>query len=1614
MAKDTSRFRSPAVHDSPGDPSNFSYYMTDDYTRGMTAVASTGMAGIILAPTVPSIMSSGNVILQGTLTEVFGHFIGEHYMYAVCAPPILKDAVVFDEGTPFQSAAVRFRRSQTDPGATFDGLSGSGTCGNRRYAYHLYREEYKQGGVSLVPVSYAAWETDDSSELLLLDPDPSVGVSHYRVVFLHGDIDMDLNAFLEQKDLNQAQLLRWAGHVIEIGTEADNVPLGPFHGTLHQSNTFLSRLSEHSIGISVPDPAVSADNPVVDLEVSPDGTIYLGDREFDEIVVADPLGSGSRDLFVNTGFAQPGQTGLAITPLGHLYTDNAASDSRFGGRLFRFKPNGSREYAGQINYFSSLVGQANPVAAIAIAADAEGDLYVADNFDKQIKKLPMAQAIEEEWPSNRIVAKGIGAELPTGFSSFTDMAFKGGNLFVSAFDKLYVWRPLGQALSEYSTIPNAHFTGLATDTREQLYIACQGVGQAGEKTGFVAVLPNGSGGDIIFNDEEGLAPYIFLHDMTFTGDIEIGPDGKALIYTESGRVKAQYFGVSGQLVDRHGQPMGSTGSKVYVKSYSDIGESQWVQADEHGIFSIMGLLAPGQDFKGHPSKPITLSIKQGGYIEERQVQLHSTGQTILSVTHNPYEIVFSPNVLKVAAGSSYHIDYSVIERGTSRDVTADVYHEGMVTLSPGDPELVAIGSSGPGQFTINALQEPGYSGTYSAVTLTHPSSGKIITTGIVSIYGQQYSVEMKTDPCSEVTAPSGIVYTECYGDVPTEMILARGRTITFIADVFDGLGDQIIDFGTKGLTVELSQEKGLAGFIDLDIIQNAPGHVSLTIPPDANEGSFYSLSWVLKRSSDNQVVDRSQLVTIRVRNFSISKEVILDNDPPGLGSDVDYLIKITNYSDQVISGDFIDTIPDVLEIIATTPNVSHSGNLIEGTMSIAPDHEEVISIGCEVVDTAFDSVTNTASFTYDETTKTDSAVFGAKTRLRRAGAARMPVRGVTKGWKKIFQERTSSGWKRNCPPRWDCPDGGCTNDAITMVDVDEDWVTLYGTTEIPLEVEIEGGADTDTVSFSTNVDSPHISFSNPVINMNKTGAIGRAATTLQVSDMWLDRHLISTGYKHQFIKLVITVATESHGDASYEIEFIDNMHLIDDMYINHPALQRVLGWNVGDSLSAISGKNMIAISGELRYWLVAISTQTQCTTYGAEVLALLNDLRGRENTTWLFNGIDYGPIQTNGGWRSECEQFDAHHYAVSIYPNGYFLEPESYVLDPWRHQHPVTFEYSDWYAYMWRYINYPPQESPIPRVYEPEDYAPTAKELNVNYPNSNYKNLDLGYPAWSDSPSQASWNVGEADERETWGELWYHPKTSDLLLKTRYPSFALLSPLSFVIADEDGLRYGEDDQGNVYNEIPDISKDIVEEPDIVSGHSHYSFNRILPDFDLTLHPKENSTASLVTLRVLPDDSAAIDIYQSFPIEVGHPIQFSPEPDSFDAPALVYDDGTLRHADKSMHVFTVVEATPPDGVIVTNANLTLTAKLSRPLEEDEMDSISFVLMHNNGYKVATSVEYDEDSRTLALTPHEPLLPNSNYKASLVFSQIRLFENTVDDYGFEWRFHTNSFEGEEQNY
>ena len=101
------------------------------------------------------------------------------------------------------------------------------------------------------------------------------------------------------------------------------------------------------------------------------------------------------------------------------------------------------------------------------------------------------------------------------------------------------------------------------------------------------------------------------------------------------------------------------------------------------------------------------------------------------------------------------------------------------------------------------------------------------------------------------------------------------------------------------------------------------------------------------------------------------------------------------------------------------------------------------------------------------------------------------------------------------------------------------------------------------------------------------------------------------------------------------------------------------------------------ISGNINNRLLSIfyGGAYTCSDYQGRVLRWLDGLRTSpdENVRGMLAGLDYGPIQTNGGG----------HRAVVIFPRGTDWRATGTVLDPWPQQQPASFPIGRWADKLW-------------------------------------------------------------------------------------------------------------------------------------------------------------------------------------------------------------------------------------------------------------------------------------------------------------------------------------------
>jgi hypothetical protein len=298
--------------------------------------------------------------------------------------------------------------------------------------------------------------------------------------------------------------------------------------------------------------------------------------------------------FVDPNFDHPGQSGLALDYQGNLYSDNAASDGRFGGRLFKFDgpfsgTPGSRVHTGQVNYYSYLIQVAHPANPVSMVMYWR-DLFVADAADQTIKRV----AVNAEYDATRRVGQPHATSPDFSFTPQSSMTVDpGGQLYITQGDFLFrVWS--GGGFVETST-PDwfQDITGIDLDEKGYMYIAERGSHQAG--IGSIYCFKSSEISSVLFGnvplDASQLAARRIINRLsnpdkivtTALGERYKGTD-KALLVADDDAFQAIPFGMSGVVYDKAGNPIPD--AIVRVMNRLDVAP---VRTDSLGVYRFSSL-----------------------------------------------------------------------------------------------------------------------------------------------------------------------------------------------------------------------------------------------------------------------------------------------------------------------------------------------------------------------------------------------------------------------------------------------------------------------------------------------------------------------------------------------------------------------------------------------------------------------------------------------------------------------------------------------------------------------------------------------------------------------------------------------------------------------------------------------------------------------------------------------------------------------------------------------------------------------------------------------------------------------------------------------------------------
>ncbi len=243
-----------------------------------------------------------------------------------------------------------------------------------------------------------------------------------------------------------------------------------------------------------------------------------------------------------------------------------------------------------------------------------------------------------------------------------------------------------------------------------------------------------------------------------------------------------------------------------------------------------------------------------------------------------------------------------------------------------------------------------------------------------------------------------------------------------------------------------------------------------------------------------------------------------------------------------------------------------------------------------------------------------------------------------------------------------------------------------------------------------------------------------------------------------------------------------------------------------------------------------------CSDYQARVLAWLDQIRASpdDTTRKLLNGLDYGPIQTNGGG----------HRAVVLFPRGTDWRTTGVVLDPWPRQRPESFPIAEWPGKLW-FVSGAAQPAP---------------------------DSDAGqlYPQLTGGTSSYPASV------VLQGDLSKHLAEPRTILVVR-------SPVTVTITLPDGRRIGAEPDGSVVNDLPG-KVDMVSMPkEGAPGEAEWLF--FLPDgpFDVQLTGTQDGAFHTLIARAdgfagFGEQSMARGQSASFSVDAGGKLSSLARPD----------------------------------------------------------------------------------------------------------------------------------------
>lgn len=322
------------------------------------------------------------------------------------------------------------------------------------------------------------------------------------------------------------------------------------------------------------------------------------------------------------------QIGLGIDHDGTLYTDNAASDSRFSGRLFSIDGDtGGRVFIGSVNYYSLMLqfGRSVAVTSMAVGPGRFGEsLYIADALNQRITELPIGPGSPNNPASHNVSQPYVSSE-ELSFGPDTAMAFTfDGALYITQGKDIFRVPSGGSGVDPlfddvFAPSPFSQLTGIAADRRGNLYVSDASLNTI-YQIPFNALLTAGTLSGYSAVDLKKLA---IIRGFVRPSQVQLAPSRRGLVFVDANGFQSIGFGMSGQVTDTSGTPLPA--AKVIV---TDTVPSRGSVTDGDGIYVLPDLL-------GNTSNVVDVTIRHGGRTQTQRVVL-------TDFTHSIRDFVFDP------------------------------------------------------------------------------------------------------------------------------------------------------------------------------------------------------------------------------------------------------------------------------------------------------------------------------------------------------------------------------------------------------------------------------------------------------------------------------------------------------------------------------------------------------------------------------------------------------------------------------------------------------------------------------------------------------------------------------------------------------------------------------------------------------------------------------------------------------------------------------------------------------------------------------------------------------------------------------------------------------------